>query len=190
MFYFLEGAGSAAACRACLVRGGEGVPEDFGRAPEVISWSQVDAPTAGLPGDRPGDLEIAVRSFVQEEFDRIDVALDRIPNDAADLPLARSLRREAQDRYFARDLPQTVLLLRDLRRILSGLEQGRRRPPLTAPWDESVEELFDRVQARARAMIRPRQGIPWGDEEETPIVIEGRRRGGRMTPTGHDAATA
>jgi len=189
MFYFLEGTGPAALCRSCLAVGRDGGPEDLGGAPEVISWSRVDAPTASLPGDRPEDLETAVRSFLREEFDRIDVALDRIPDVAPDLPLARSLRKEAEDRYFARDLPEAILLLRDLRRILSGLEMGRKRPALTAPWDESVEELFDRVQARASAMIRPSPGIPTEDEDEVPIAIPGRRQGPRTNIPGRHAAS-
>ena len=189
MFYFLEGAGSTALCRSCLAMGGEGVPENLGEAPEVISWSRVDAPTARLPGDRPNDLEIAVRSFVQEEFDRLDAALDRIPDDAADLPLARSLRKEAEDRYFDRDLPQAIALLRDLRRILSGLELGRQRPALTAPWDESVEQLYDRVRARARAMVRPPLGTATDDEDEVPIAVAARRRGPRMNSPGRYAAS-
>jgi len=150
----------------------------------------VDAPLGKFPGSAPNtpeDLEPAVRSFLEEEFERIDGALDRIAKDAPDLPLAKSLRQEAQHQLYSGELTEAVVLLRDLRRVLTGLERNRKRLPLAAPWDESVEELFDRVQARASAMSRAPATVPELDEEEDlSVALRVRRRAASATPQDSD----
>jgi hypothetical protein len=166
------------------------MPEELEGPTEVISWNRVDAPTEEFPGDAADDLAPAVRSFLEEELDRINATLDRVPDDAPDLPLARSLRQEAQDRYLAGDLSEAVLLLRDLRRVLTGLDQSRKRVPLAAPWDESVEELFDRVQARASAMVRPVAATDEEDEGDVPVAVRGRQKSSRLASSNRDAASA
>jgi hypothetical protein len=116
-----------------------------------------------------------VRSFLEEEFDRIDVALGRVPETHPDLVLAQNLEDEARRQLSQGQLVETVGSLRDVRRMLPSLERGRKYSPLTAPWDESVEEMFDRVLARARAMARPRE--PSTEEGETMAAASMQRSG-------------
>lgn len=157
MFYFLEGAGSHPLCRSCLAR------QEAESAPDAGFWSELRglelASRAGGKGEEgefrgTNDLTDSVRALLIEELDRIDVALERMPEREPDLPLLRALGEEARQEFHNGQLSAALLALRDLRRILSGRESARTQSPLTAPWDESVEELFDRVMARSRAMTR------------------------------------
>jgi len=176
MFYFLEGDGESPLCHRCIAGEEEGELVHSSDPLEVISWHRVDAPTA-FGGDRTegsSELTRAVRSYLQEEFDHADVILDRAPSGHPDLALARSLRAETQQLFFSGQLADAVVLLRDLRRVLVGLDQGRKRSPLAAPWDESVEELFDRVQARSSAMAR---GAPLPESRgEADLAVPSRDR--------------
>ena len=175
MFYFLDGDSVPALCHDCLAVSEEGQLMRSLDPLEIISWHRVDAPTSLDSADSSSELTRALRAYLQDEFDRADVALDRAPSDHPDLGLARSLRAETQQLYFAGQLAEAVALLRDLRRVLVGIEGTRRRAPLAAPWDESVEELFDRVRARSTAMVRVSQKP--GEETELSIPVpESRRR--------------
>ena len=122
-----------------------------------------------------GGLLDVVRTFLEEEFDRIDVALGRVPETHPDLPLAQNLEDEARRELARGQLVEAVGSLRDVRRMLPSLERGRKVPPLTAPWDESVEEMFDRVLARARAMTRLTE--PTAEEEGSMAAASIPRRG-------------
>ncbi len=102
-----------------------------------------------------GTLDRCGPSFLEEELNRFDSSLDRVPETHPDLALARGLEDEARQQLSSGRLANAVASLRDVRRILITLERGRKRSSLSAPWDESVEALFDRVLARARAMTRP-----------------------------------
>jgi hypothetical protein len=162
MFYFLEGAGASPTCRTCLARlRGDLNPEEGGLAP----WDE-SISSFGRGGDRTAGqsdgLVDRVRSFLQEEFDRIDLALDRLPAKHPDLPMLRSLRNEGQQQLTDGRLHEALDSLADLRRIWSGVD--RKGSPLSAPWDESVEELFDQVVARSRAMTR--RLVPPPEEDE------------------------
>jgi len=157
MFYFLEGAGSHPVCRDCLAR------QEAEAAPDASFWSELRglemASRSGGGGAESGfqgsnDLARAVRSLLIEELDRVDVVLERMPEREPDLPLLRNLEEETRQELQTGQLSAALVALRDLRRILSGRESARVHPPLSAPWDESVEELFDRVMARSHAMIR------------------------------------
>ena len=157
MFYFLEGAEARPICRACLARlepaAGESADdwsdfESFGlRAPASETSS-------GEPALESRGLTRAVRSLLIEEIDRIDLAIDRLAEKDPDLPFLRSIYEELRCAMSANQLAEALVSLRDLRRILTAKNLGPSRGSLTAPWDESVEELFDRVMARARAMSR------------------------------------
>jgi len=178
MFYFLEGDGASPCCHACLAVQEQGVIGRTSDPIEVISWHRVDAPTETvefLP-EAGGELRRAVESYLQDEFDRADVVLDRTSSDHPDLALARSLRIETQQLLFSGQMVEAIALLRDLRRVLAGLEQGRRRPSLAAPWDESVEELFDRVQARSTAMVRATPPPTTEDDAEAEAIVRIRDR--------------
>jgi hypothetical protein len=178
MFYFLDSDSAPALCRDCLAGSEEGELVRSWDSLEVISWHRVDAPTASdlNRSDGANDLTRAVRAYLQDEFDRADIVLDRVPSDHPDLALARSLRAETQQLLFSNQLAEAVALLRDLRRVLVGLEGGRRRAPLAAPWDESVEEMFDRVQARSTAMVRGAQTSPDVDGSDLEVAVPERRR--------------
>jgi len=178
MFYFLEGDGASPLCHRCLASEEEGELIHSTDPLEVISWHRVDAPTAFGDDRRDASTELtrAVRSYLQEEFDHADVILDRAPSSHPDLALAQSLRAETQQLFFSGQLADAMVLLRDLRRVLVGLEQGRKRPSLAAPWDESVEELFDRVQARSSAMSRAPQIRESQDGPDLAVPLRDRRR--------------
>lgn len=157
MFYFLEGAEARPICRACLSR-----QEPAGRG-AVDDWSGVEPLHLGVPTDEglagetarePRRLTDAVRSLLIEEVDRVDLAIERLPEQDPDLPLVRSIGEELRHALSASHLAEALVSLRDLRRILAAKNVGRSPGSLSAPWDESVEELFDRVMARALAMSR------------------------------------
>lgn len=163
MFYFLEGGGEFPLCRACIAReqaeGGPGAA----RSPVAAPSKNIQFPDRGATDTGPGSPEFltdVVRSFLMEELDRIDRTLDRVSETHPDLPIARGLEEEARQQLSSGRLADAVASLRDVRHILVGLERGRKHAPLSAPWDESVEALFDRVMARARAMARPNPTIP------------------------------
>jgi len=158
MFYFLEGGGEFPMCRACLAGQPTGGPPGVaGRSVAEHRPMGFAFPDPGIAGrstsGSDGVLDV-VRSFLEEEFDRVDVALGRVPETHPDLPLAQNLEDEARRQLSRGQLVEAVGSLRDVRRMLPSLERGRKYSPLTAPWDESVEEMFDRVLARARAMSR------------------------------------
>jgi hypothetical protein len=152
MFYFLEGAGASPTCRTCLARQrGDLNPAEGGLLPWDESASSLGGGGDGTAGRSDGLVD-RVRSFLQEEFDRIDLALDHLPAKHPDLPMLRSLHDEGQQQLTDGRLHEALDSLADLRRILVAVD--RKGTPLTASWDESVEELFDRVVARSRAMAR------------------------------------
>jgi len=178
MFYFLEGGGEFPMCRACLAGPSSGGPPGVGGisvagSPQRLS-NYSDPGIAGRSTEGTGGLLDVVRTFLEEEFDRIDVALGRVPETHPDLPLAESLEDEARRQLARGHLVEAVGSLRDVRRMLPSLERGRKYSPLTAPWDESVEEMFDRVLARARAMARPT--APTGEEEDSMATASVFRR--------------
>lgn len=180
MFYFLEGAGSRPVCRNCLARQETEAAPDAGfwselRGLEMATRSGTGAVSGGLPG--PGDLTDAVRSLLVEELDRIGAALERTPESEPDLPLLWDLEKEARQHLRTGQLSAALLALRDLRRIFSGRENARAKPPLCAPWDESVEVLFDRVMARSRAMTRKSPAAEAPDESGEILSVTGRYRG-------------
>ncbi len=157
MFYFLEGGGEFPLCRACIAREqSEGAPGGD-RSHALGSSKNVQYPDPGAADGSAGNPEFlteVVRSFLLEELDRFDHTLDRVPETHPDLPVARGLEEEARQQLSSGRLADAVASLRDVRRILVAFERARKRTPLSAPWDESVEALFDRVMARARAMTR------------------------------------
>ena len=163
MFYFLEGGEEFPMCRACLAGSPQRLPNNTG--PEMT----------GRSTEGSGGLLDVVRTFLEEEFDRIDVALGRVPETHPDLPLAQNLEDDARRQLARGQLVEAVGCLRDVRRMLPSLERGRKYSPLTAPWDESVEEMFDRVLARARAMARPTE--PTAEEEGGMATASVPRRG-------------
>jgi len=172
MFYFLEGAGSTPTCRACLARrqADGDLPEEEALA--LGPLSELEARYGkGTEGWRA--LAHAVRAFLEDEMDRIDVVVDRLPEDHPDLALVRSVQHEAQGHLSRNRLAEAIVSMSDLRRILTEIDRGHQRVPLTSPWDESIEELFDRVITRARAMSRRVPPVLEGDEEPTePIARE------------------
>ncbi|MGA7475966.1 MAG: hypothetical protein WBW47_01950 [Thermoplasmata archaeon] len=176
MFYFLEGGGELPLCRACIVREqSEGAPGG-GRPPALVSSKNVQYPDREIADDRAGSSDLltdVVRSFLEEELDRFDSSLDRVPETHPDLALARGLEDEARQQLSSGRLADAVASLRDVRRILITLERGRKRSSLSAPWDESVEALFDRVLARARAMTRPGQPSPEEGGTMIPASMQG-----------------
>lgn len=157
MFYFLEGAEARPICRACLARLEPPAGES---ADDWLDFESLGIPapagetSSGEPSLESRGLTRAVRSLLIEEIDRIDLAIDRLAEKDPDLPFVRSLYEELRGAMSANQLAEALVSLRDLRRILTAKNLAPSRGSLTAPWDESVEELFDRVMARARAMSR------------------------------------
>jgi hypothetical protein len=162
MFYFLEGVDAAPLCRVCLKR------EELERAfagpvspdLQLAGWAQPRTP--GGPNEPesvdnlsggPRDLAETTREYFLEELDRVDRALERWPEEDPGALLARQLGLKARQELGAGRLREAVLCIGDLRRNLPYDE-----PPsatAAAVWDESVDELYDRVTARAR-QLRPR----------------------------------
>jgi len=177
MFYFLEGAQRPALCRSCLVREGGSPPGPSQAA--LLDSAPADF-SEGL-AESPGALLVAVRALVQEEVDRIDEALGRVPESDPDLPLLRSLRDETRGHLADGLLVEAVAALIDLRRVLGGLERDPDRLPLTAPWDESVLEMYDRVQARARARVRSLAEPPAGAESSGTASAQPSANSGRAS---------
>jgi hypothetical protein len=161
MFYFLEGAGTPPTCRACLVRRQSAGDLETGEALALSSLNELDS-RYGAGKDGAKTLAHAVRTFLQDELDRIDIAVDHLAENHPDLPLIRSVQHDAQEHLSHDRLAEAIVSMSDLRRILTEIDRGRHRVPLSSPWDESIEELFDRVVARARAMAR-----------RDPLLLEG-----------------
>ncbi len=179
MFYFLEGGGEFPMCRACLAGPLSGGSPGVGGISVAGSPQRLPThPASGMAGrstEASGGLLDVVRTFLEEEFDRIDVALGRVPETHPNLPFAQNLEDEARRQLARGQLVEAVGSLRDVRRMLPSLERGRKYSPLTAPWDESVEEMFDRVLARARAMTRLTE--PTAEEEGSMAAASIPRRG-------------
>ncbi len=179
MFYFLEGAEARPICRACLAHlepaGGEN-SDDWSDFESLGIRAAADERVSGEPTPESRGLPSAVRSLLIEEIDRIDLAIDRIAEKDSDLPFIRSLYEELRGAMSANQLAEALVSLRDLRRILTAKNLGPSRGSLTAPWDESVDELFDRVMARARAMSRKAASSAEPVEDLDSLEIPGSMR--------------
>lgn len=183
MFYFLEGVGATPICRACSAH----------QRPEMAAESELLSTSgsvrfAGAPAPEPigvdpkadpTRLTDSARALVIEELDRVRGAIERIPSGNADRPLVERLEGDVRDAFTAGRLSEALEALRDLRRVLSAVTNGHARTPITAPWDESVEELFDRVIARSREMARRPLAPP--EERE---AIESLAPSGALRRTG------
>ncbi len=172
MFYFLEGADSVPLCRGCLTRL-ENDPTLRGPDAIALLRAAVAPPSATAGGagahDHPTDLDGAVRTYLSEELDRIAGLLERLPEDDPSARPARQLVEKVREDLGRHRLGEAVLAVGDLRRNLSGIERLPETPsPSRAPWDESVDELYERVTARARALARP----PPTDEPDEPEAVE------------------
>jgi hypothetical protein len=162
MYYFLEGAGTEPICRACLSRSDPGVSREWG--PGEVSQllgKALDKRTRGAK-----ELRRAVRSLLLDELGRVEAALVRFPSQEPDAPLVRDLDAQLRRDVAENRLTDALATLRELRWVVSTIEGGRRRAPLSVPWDESVDELFERVMARSRAMAHP----PLTPEEEAALA--------------------
>ena len=157
MFYFLEGSGVRPICRSCLVQGDPEGDELARRRLEENSQRPLRARHLRLLTDRSRRYENlvgAVRAFLADELDRLDGIVERLPTEDLDKAFLADLEGELRQEMWKDRLPEALVSLRDMRRIFSSKESGRARSALTAPWDESIEELYDRVAARSRAMER------------------------------------
>jgi len=159
MFYFLEGAGATPFCRLCLGR---------------VASADSRGSTKAVPPP-PADLSDAVRSLLEEEFRRIDDVLRQMDRDDPDTSLLQEVRDAGQHDLSRGLLADGVVSLTDARRILAARGgNGGLHSPLSAPWDESTEELFDRVAARARAMAH--RSAAASPEEDLPESLPMRPR--------------
>jgi hypothetical protein len=159
MFYFLEGAEAVPLCRSCLIRQERERALSSSDSPEAVraavaALSSAPAAEVPVPGAEVG-LEGAVRTYLAEELGRVASSLERMPEDDAGARLARQLQQKAEADLRSNRLADAVLGMGDLRRNLAGLDPAPAGYAPAAPWDESVDELFERVTARARALTRP-----------------------------------
>ena len=178
MFYFLEGGGSVPVCRSCLARQPATCEEDGMESPALGPSSEPSPDDSGGQDGAP-PLAHTVRRFLEDELNRIDLVVDRFPATQPDLPLVRSVQQEAQDHLSHDRLADAIVSMSDLRRILTEIDRGRQRAPLSAAWEESIEELFDRVITRARAMSRRLPPLPEWDEELIEPGVHGTLRDSR-----------
>jgi hypothetical protein len=153
MFYFLDGVEAVPLCRGCLTRqerdraflGPDAAVVGAPALPEMFATGASNA-TSGASRD----LGSAVETYLREELDRIASSLEKMPEEDAGAVLARQLERKARQELLEDRLGEAVLCMADLRRNLADLE--RAADASVPPWDETVEELLERVNARARAL--------------------------------------
>jgi hypothetical protein len=163
MFYFLEGTDAVPRCRSCLGR--QELRREITGAPPAPGATAApltprERASAAGPGGRAG-LNEMVRTYIREELDRIDTTLRQVPENDAEVPVVRSLQEEALRELSDDRLPEAILWLGEIRRKLSDLDRDDERPeePPRADWDESVDEMYGRVSARAKA-LRQRRTAP------------------------------
>jgi hypothetical protein len=158
MFYFLEGAEAVPLCRSCLIRQERERALRATDSPEMVRAAVAAlSPAAGTaePPAPGADLAAAVRRYLAEELDRIAVAIERMSEEDPGARLARQLQQKALGDIAQDRLADAVLEIGDLRRNLTSFDPAFGPTGPLPPWDESVDELFERVTARARALARP-----------------------------------
>jgi hypothetical protein len=179
MFYFLDGVEATPLCRGCITR------QERERA--LLGVGTLERDLAALPAPpqegspmslamAPRDLGETVRTYLEEELDRIQTSLERLPEEDPGALLARQLEIKARQELAGSRLSEAVLCMGDLRRNLADLERSLERSGAAAPapWDESVEEMLERVNARARALTPPSRRAPI-DRTTVPAADGGPR---------------
>jgi phage-related minor tail protein len=155
MFYFLDGVEATPLCRSCLTR----LEREKALLGTPLSALEGAAPD---PTGAPATLDDALHHYLEEELHRIELTLERLPEEDPAALLARQLQRKAQQELGRSRLSEVILCLGDLRRNLADIERTLERPSAVAaaPWDESVDEMLERVNARARALTPPARRSP------------------------------
>jgi len=182
MFYFLEGTGTRPVCRRCMIDAdpdGAALEEEWIKISARRPLRERYLRQRAEEGGRADALAPEIRRFLNDEILRIEDAIDRLPEREPDRALLNDLVEELRDLVESNRLSEAVVALRDVRRIVSSVERGGDRPALLAPWDEDVEQLYDRVVARSRAMSRPlRSPIPEDSGDASVGSAEPVRRSG------------